>query len=86
MSGKYNNLVERAFSGRKELWERRLEYDNFVQRSAVDKMAELIEKRLDRIKTYIDDTKVAEPKFFNSIKCMETSRLSRRRSKAARWR
>ena len=46
--------------------------------STVDKMAELIEKRLNRIKTYIDDTKVAEPKFLNSIKCMETSRLSRR--------
>ncbi|KAG7621229.1 hypothetical protein ISN44_As04g021440 [Arabidopsis suecica] len=57
MSGKYNNLVERAFSGRKELRERRLEYDDFVQMSAVDKMAELIEKRLDRIKTYIDNTK-----------------------------
>ncbi|CAA0381548.1 unnamed protein product [Arabidopsis thaliana] len=67
MSGKDDNLVERAYSGRKELRERRLEYVDFVQRSAVDKMAELIEKRLDRIKTYIDDTKVAEPKFLNSI-------------------
>ncbi|OAP02934.1 hypothetical protein AXX17_AT3G06160 [Arabidopsis thaliana] len=68
MSGK-DNLVERAYSGRKELRERRLEYVDFVRRSAVDKMAELVQKRLDRIKAHIDDTKAAEPKFleFNQV-------------------
>ncbi|OAO99946.1 hypothetical protein AXX17_AT4G24020 [Arabidopsis thaliana] len=37
--------------------------------SALDKMAELVQKRLDRIKAHIDDTKAAEPKFleFNQV-------------------
>ncbi|KAL9818225.1 hypothetical protein AtNW77_Chr4g0296831 [Arabidopsis thaliana] len=49
--------------------------------SALDKMAELVQKRLDRIKAHIDDTKAAEPKFleFNqvsgNIKTLETIKI-----------
>jgi len=69
MKRKYDELAGRALSEMKRLRERRLEYAEFVRRSALDKMAELVQKRLDRIKAHIDDTKAAEPKFleFNQV-------------------
>ncbi|KAG7621207.1 hypothetical protein ISN44_As04g021200, partial [Arabidopsis suecica] len=69
MKRKYDELAGRALSEMKRLRERRLEYAEFVRRSALDKMAELVQKRLDRIKAHIDDTKAAEPKFleFNQM-------------------